>query len=186
MKMRRITYLLIIISCITFVSCDGDKKEENNPQEKVKSTLKGYEELDLNQWGFQMEMMVPNAEENGEAQVTLTERGALEIVVGQGFGIEIMYGEGDIELLKMDLKDDLVFVSEIVKEEENSLIYKQDIPNSGVKTQNHFFYRAQIGADIYEVRDLIDGNYGLGLIEKMLEASKTIKESKPTPVKTDA
>ena len=177
--MKKFTYFIAILSCIAFVSCDGGKAEESNQQEEVKTTtLKGYETLDLNQWGFQMAIMIPNAEEHGEAEVTLTERGALEIIVGQSFGIEIMYGEGDIELLKMDLKDDLVFVSEIVKEDENSLIYKQDIPDSGVKTQNHFFYRAQIGTDIYEVRDLIDGNYGLGLIEKMLEASKTIKESK--------
>ena len=42
-------------------------------------------------------------------------------------------------LLDLDLEEDLVFKSEIIKEEENALIYKQDIPDSGVKTQNHFF-----------------------------------------------
>lgn len=178
--MKQITYLLALSISLSFFSCGGNNEENNTEQkEEVKvNSLRGYEELDLNQWGFQMSIMVPNAEENGAAEVTLTERGALEIVVGQSFGLEIMYGEGDLELLKMDLKEDLVFTSEIVKEDENSLVYKQDIPDSGVKTQNHFFYRAQIGTDIYEVRDLIDGNYGLGMIEKMLDAAKTIKEKK--------
>lgn len=186
--MKHITYLLALFIFLSLFSCGGNNGENNTEQkEEVKvNSLKGYEELDLNQWGFQMSIMVPNAEENGDAEVTLTERGALEIVVGQSFGLEIMYGEGDLELLKMDLKEDLVFTSEIVKEDENSIIYKQDIPDSGVKTQNHFFYRAQVGADIYEVRDLIDGNYGLGMIEKMLDAAKSIKEKKVSQTQTPA
>ena len=119
--------------------------------------------------------MVPKAEIHGDPEIVETENGALEIVVGLDFGIEIMYGEGDIKLLKMDLKDNLVFTSEIIKEEENAIIYTQDIPDSGVKTQNHFLYKAEVGADVFEVRDLVDGEFGSGMIEKMLEAAKTIK-----------
>ena len=181
--MKKITYFIVLLISAALVSCGGESNSDNTTEEVVKAkVLKGYEELDLNEWGFQMSIMVPNAEQNGEAEVVLTERGALEIVVGSAYGVEIMYGEGDLELLKMDLKEDLVFASEIVNEGENSLVYKQDIPDSGVKTQNHFFYRAQLGTDIYEVRDLIDGNYGLGMIEKMLEGVKTLKESKPVKV----
>jgi len=137
--------------------------------------LKGYEELDLTQWGFPMSVMVPDAENNGEAQVTLTNRGALEIIVGQSFGIEIIYGEGDIELLKMDLEEDLVFSSEIVKEDSTLLIYKQDIPESGIKTQHHFFYKTLIGNDIYEVRDLQGEQYGEKMIEDMIKAAQTLR-----------
>jgi len=82
----------------------------------------------------------------------------------------------------MDLKDDLVFSSEIINEEENAIIYTQDIPDSGVKTQNHFLYKAVVGADVYEVRDVIDGEFGSGMIEKMLEAAKTIKSTNNTEV----
>ncbi|MGE0562409.1 MAG: hypothetical protein AB7O47_11365 [Flavobacteriales bacterium] len=175
--MNAIKYFGIIVSILLITSCGGDDTKQE--VENVPVELKGYEELDLSPWGFQMAIMVPNAEDNGEPQVVLTERGALEIVVGQTYGIEIMFGEGDIELLKMDLKDDLVFTSEIVKEEPNALIYKQDIPDSGIKTQNHFFYKAQVGTDVYEVRDLIDGSYGQGMIESMLNAAKTLREVKP-------
>ncbi len=122
-----------------------------------------------------MSVMIPDAENNGEAQVTLTNRGALEIVVGQNFGIEVIYGEGDIELLKMDLEEDLVFSSEIVKEDSTLLIYKQDIPESGIKTQHHFFYKTRIGNDIYEVRDLQGEQYGEKMIEDMIKAAQTLR-----------
>ncbi len=175
--MKKLLYLLIVVSLSVFVACGGDnnQNEDENPQEQVE--LKGFEQLDLNEYGFNLTVMVPEAETHGEAEVTLTERGALEIVVGTDFGIEIMYGEGDIEMLKMDLQEDLVFKSEIITEEKNALVYKQDIPDSGVKTQNHFFYKAVVGNDIYEVRDIMEGEYGEGMIQKMLEAAKTIEAS---------
>lgn len=185
--MKRFAFLLALISMTAFMSCGGDNSSENtDEQTEAPIELKGFEELDLTEYGFNLTVMVPEAETHGEAQVNLTERGALEIAVGSNFGIEIMFGEGDIELLKMDLTEDLVFKSEIVKEDENALIYKQDIPDSGVKTQNHFFYKAVVGTDVYEVRDIMEGEYGMGMIEKMLEASKTIKSTQASNAEVPA
>ncbi|KJS07548.1 MAG: hypothetical protein VR77_00550 [Flavobacteriales bacterium BRH_c54] len=172
--MKNTTFIfLAIFSTFLFVACGDDNNATDETQEVVQ--LKGHEELDLNQWGFPMAIMVPDAENHGEPQVVLTNRGALEIVVGNSFGIEIMYGEGDIALLKMDLEEDLVFVSEIISEEENLLIYKQDIPESGVKTQHHFFYKATINNDIYEIRDLQSEQFGEKMIQDMIKAVKTLR-----------
>jgi len=171
--MKRLTYLFTTIIFLSVTACGGESEEIQETIEVIE--LKGFEELNLSEWGFNLTVMVPKAEIHGDPEVGLTERGSLEIVVGLDFGIEIMYGEGDIQLLKMDLKDDLVFTSDIIKEEENAIIYTQDIPDSGVKTQNHFLYKAEVGKDVYEVRDVIDGEFGSGMIEKMLEAAKTIK-----------
>ncbi|MBL4594336.1 MAG: hypothetical protein JKX68_11060 [Flavobacteriales bacterium] len=179
--MKILTYLFATILVLSFTAC-GDGENEGTDEIIDKVELKGYEELNLSEWGFELTVMVPKAEIHGAPEVVLTERGALEIIVGLDFGLEIMYGEADIELLKMDLQEDLVFISEIVKEEENAIIYTQDIPDSGVKTQNHFLYKAEIGIDIFEVRDVIDGEFGSGMIEKMLEAAKTIKSVNNTEV----
>lgn len=174
--MKKALYLLTLIVTITLVACGGSETEQ--PTEDIqKVSLKGLEELDLTEYGFDLIIMVPKADMNGAAEVTLTERGTLEIVIGLDYGLEIMFGEGDIELLKTDLKEDLVFTSEIVMEEKNALIYTQDIPDSGVKIQNHFMYKAEVGSNVYEVRDLVAREYGIGMIEKMLVSAKTIKTS---------
>ena len=176
--MKKVTYLFAVIVSLTIVSCGGETPvSDENVLETVE--LKGFEELDLSEWGFDLTVMVPKADIHGTPEVTLTERGALEILVGLDFGLEIVFGEGDIELLKTDLKEDLVFISEILKEEESAIIYSQDIPDSGVKTQNHFLYKAVVGINTYEVREVRDGEYGAGMIEKMLSAAKTIKSNKP-------
>jgi len=181
--MKQLALILSILSILVLTSCGGENPVENPEENTEEVQLKGFEELDLTEYGFNLSVMVPEAETNGEAQVNLTERGALEIVVGDGFGLEIMFGEeGALELLKTDLAEDLVFKSEIIKEEENALIYTQDIPDSGVKTQNHFFYKAAVGADIYEVRDIMEGEYGASMIEKMLKAARTIKSTSAVEV----
>lgn len=176
--MRKIVYILASLLLMSITSCGDDKEAVENVQFEAKnnaSKLKGFESLNLSEWGYNLSVKVPSADMSGAAEVVLTERGTIEIKVGSSFGIEIMYGEGDLELLKMDLKEDLVFSHEIIKEEENALIYSQDIPEAGVKTQNHFFYKATVGNDIFEVRELLDGNYSKGMIEKMLAAAKTLK-----------
>jgi hypothetical protein len=176
--MKKIAYLFIALTFMMVTSCGGDATTDESTENTENTVeLKDFEELNLEEYGFNLIVMVPKAELSGEPQVVLTERGALEVIVGSDFGLEIQFGEGDLELLKTDLKEDLVFTSEIILEEENALIYSQDIPDSGVKTQNHFLYKAVIGSETYEVRDLMDGEYGTGMIERMLSAAKTLKSS---------
>jgi hypothetical protein len=171
--MKKVAYLVAIILGLSIASCGGNEESTDVKVEEV--VLKGYEELNLSEWGFNLTVMVPQADFYGKPEVTLTESGTLEVVVGLDFGIEIMYGDGDIELLKSDLKTDLIFTSEILQEEEKAIIYSQNIPDSGVKTQNHFLFKAEIGTDTYEVKDVRDSQYGQGMIKKMLEAAKTLK-----------
>ena len=170
--MKRALYILTLIAATTFVACGGSEVEI--PSDEVVN-LKGLEKLDLTDYGYNLSIMIPRADMNGAAEVRITERETLEIVIGLDYGLEIMFGDGDIELLKTDLKENLVFKSEIVKEEKNAVIYTQDIPESGVKIQNHFMYRAEVGVNVYEVKDIAEREYGSGMIEKMLESAKTIK-----------
>lgn len=180
--MKNLIYLFLSVALLTACGDSGDIDESKGDSVKIK----GYEELDLTPWGFEMSLMVPNADMNGEPDVVLTERGALEIVVGTSFGIEIMFGEGNMELLKTDLKEDLVFVSDIVTEEADLLVYTQNIPNSEIKTLNHFFYKKQIGADTYEIRDIMGVDYSMEMIEKMVKAVKTIQFKALAPLNSEA
>lgn len=177
--MKRVIILLIPVLFFSITSCSDSANNEETVS-KEGNRLKGFERLDLNEWGYAMSIMVPSDE--GEPEVTLMESGSLEIIVGQNFGIEINYGEGDLALLKSDLQNDLVFTSTIVSEDENTIVYSQNIENSGVKTQNHFFHRAVLGTDTYEIKDLARGEYGEKMIEKMLDAAKSLATAAPAAV----
>ena len=67
----KLPYLLSTILLIGIVSC-GDNTTTDTADVIVEADanlLKGYEELDLSQWGFNMVVMVPNVEANGAAEV---------------------------------------------------------------------------------------------------------------------
>ena len=104
--MKSLRYLFVFISVMLLVACGGnDNALQDETLQEVK--LKGFEELNLKDWGFNLIVMVPKADINGEPKIEQTEGGSLEVVVGLDFGIEIMYGEADLALLKMDLEEDL-------------------------------------------------------------------------------
>ena len=173
-KMKKVIYLLTLIVTISIISC-GEPESENKIDKVPIVNTKGLEELDLSEYGYNLSIMVPRADMNGVADVKLSERGTLEIVIGLDYGLEIMFGDGDLELLKTDLRDGLVFDSEILKEDKNTLVYTQFIPDSGVKIQNHFMHVFKAGDNVYEIRDIVAREYGSGMIEKMLQSARTIK-----------
>jgi len=172
--MKKTLYILTLITASILVACGGSETEIVSDKVETVS-YKGLEKLSLVEHGYNLSIMIPRADMNGAAAVNKTSRGTLEIVIGLNYGIEIMFGDGDIELLKTDLKEGLVFHSEIVKEEINALVYTQYIHDSDVKTQNHFMYRAEVGGNIFEVKDIAERDFGSGMIEKMLTSAKTIK-----------
>jgi len=178
--MKKIVYVLLSFILLNSCGSSSSGDSDTNNEEVVKE-MKGFEELDLTPWGFEMSLMIPNAEKNGDPEVTLTERGALEIVIGKGFGIEILFGEGNLKLLKTDLEEHPFFETDIIKEEKDALVYKQVIPNSEVKERHHFFYRIELGNDIYEIMDLKEGEFDLNEVEKMLSSAKSIKHKLLTP-----
>ena len=48
--MKKLVYLFITISGLTIASCGGNDQPAEDKVEKV--VLKGYEELNLAEWGF--------------------------------------------------------------------------------------------------------------------------------------
>lgn len=172
--MKNTTFLILLFSILTFISCEN---KTTPTEENQIIALKGYEKLDLTSWGFPMTIMVPDVENNGEALVEATNRGALEIRVGKNFGMEIIYGEGDIYSFKSSLEEDPIFITKIIREDSTLLVYKQDIPDSGVKTQYHFFFKTIINNEIYEVHDLQSEQFNEKAIEDMLKAAQTLSIS---------
>ena len=76
--MKKVTYILIAIYILSISACGGDKADEVNTDVVIeKPSLKGFEELNLADWGYNLTIMFPEAEVNGVPIVTLTERGAL-------------------------------------------------------------------------------------------------------------
>lgn len=172
--------IALSLSLLTLFSCGGGEKETTTENEIV--TIPGYVDLDLSEYGYELVIQIPG-EDQGLPEISETSFGKIEIRVGKMFGIEIADGPGDFALLKSDLDGDLVYKSKILAEDSTHIIYEREIPDSGIETEYHFFYVANIkDRGRYEIQNLKDEFYSQTAIEKMVEAVKTLRAKQPGEV----
>lgn len=173
------TFFLASIAAIymfTLSSCGGGS--DTSETDSSAALLPNHVWLDLSKYGFDVSIQIPDST-IGLAEIVHTNSGAVEIVVGRNFGISVQYGEGDIAMLKEDLKADDVFKSEWLIDEANTLLYNRTIPNTEIETQHHFLHVTQLSNAIFEVRTLDMETYGKKATEDMLNAAKTLKVNAP-------
>ncbi|WKZ74795.1 MAG: hypothetical protein QY303_11670 [Vicingaceae bacterium] len=171
--MKKLLIALLFLPALFVVpSCGGG--EETPVEDSSAMLMPNHAWLNLSKYGMEVSIQVPDSTV-GLMEVVHTNSGAVEITVGKNFGIAVLFGEGDIALLKEDLTSDAVFKSEILIDEQGTLMYSRSIPDTEIETQHHFFYTANINNAIYEVKTLEMETYGKKVVEDMLKAAKTLK-----------
>ncbi len=111
---------------------------------------------------------------NVETAIMANDWGGIEIKQGEGFQLSIAYGEGDIDLLKFDMEEDLVYKSEILDEGENYIMYKRQIEGSGMDPEVHFMYVILVQDDAIEVQNSKDVSFSEESIKVMLTSAKSL------------
>ena len=169
--MKRLVYLLSVFSLVFFGSC-GDE-QSSAPVEKV-ALPQGMIEYDLSSHGLPLVAVIPDTLDQ-PVVVDVKDWGETTVAVGKYFQIQIAEG-GDMALRKNDLAEDLLYKASYLTEEENAIVYKQEIPDGGVKPAYHFYYVVNIGGVEYEIQDVKTGDvfYTAKAADRMLEASKLI------------
>ena len=175
---------MLSLNALIITSC-GDKNNTNNDDDnsseevQLPENIKKFVPFDLSPYGYNLEIYIPDSTQ-GIPEAELTDWGAIVLTVGNDYGVEINYNDGGLELLKEDLNLSDVFKSTILKEEPEGIVYKQEIPDANI-VKYHFMVVKNFGADVFEIKDLMDNDYTQSAIEKMFEASKTLKKVEPKP-----
>lgn len=168
---KTILNLFTICAIVTFVSC-GNKGENEivAPQ--------GMHTLNLNRFGKPFAIFVPDTIAN-KLSITEQTNGALDIKVGTNFAISINEQAADIEMKKMDIKDDEINkLKSFIVEEPTAIMWESQI----VQPEFHFLINQKIDNNDYSFEDIIDTeskSLGKEAIQKMFDSSKNIKEKKP-------
>jgi hypothetical protein len=142
-SMSRIFLLLFTVT--TLLSSCGNKKGEG-----AEVAPEGMNKIDLSRYGKPFSLFVPDTI---KAKLTISEQpsGALEVKVGNYFGVAINEGPGDLDLLKRDLKEDEVNrFRGFIKEEPSALLWESEV----VHPEYHFFMNKKIGQTEYSFEDI--------------------------------
>lgn len=174
--MKKINYILpFVVSAL--MACgggDGQTGEEAGGENAAtEESIEGVA-TDLTEYGMPYSITLPEGG-SGELTITATDWGGVEINKGDNFRMSIAYGEGDLDLLKFDLEEDLVYKAEIIEEADNYVVYKREIPDSGMDAEYHFMYVVPAGDEAIEITNSKDVTHNEEAIRKMLASAKSFK-----------
>jgi len=176
--MKKLLYILPI-ALLPMLSCGGSGEQTETEEEGI---VEGSAEeaeasgvsTDLSEFGMDYTIILPE-KSNVQTEISANDWGGIDIKQGEGFMLSIAYGEGDIDLLKFDMEDDLVYKSEILEDSENLILYKREIEGSGMDPEYHFMYVLRLEGDAIEVQNSKDATFGEEAIKAMLTAAKSLK-----------
>lgn len=165
-----IRHFIAITVFVSLISCGGNKNEEIvAPQ--------GMHTLNLTRFGKQFAIFVPDTVAN-KLIITEQTNGALDIKVGTNFALSINEQAADIDMRKMDIKDDeLNKFKNYLIEEPTAIMWESEI----VQPEFHFLLNQKIGNNDYSFEDIRDTEakaFSKDAMQKMFESAKNIKEIK--------
>ncbi|MCI5057463.1 MAG: hypothetical protein MRY83_15210, partial [Flavobacteriales bacterium] len=135
--------------------------------------------IDLSQYGIEATIDVPDTTKL-PLVLEAMDYGELTVHIGDKYHFSFIEG-GDMNLKKSDLESDLLFVSTILEEKPNLIIYKSDLPDGSI-TYHHFYSIVNINGVDFEVSDINTGDsLSEENIRKMVEILNTIKVIKTIP-----
>ncbi len=177
--MKTIKFSLILCMGLLLAACGGSETADASSNEETSATeetqapnMDNMEVMDLNEYDIPATIGLPH-DGGGTPELTLTDFGSLIITMGDQFGIEIIpFGLGRDEF-KEELKAGLVYEISFVEENEAYFVYEQQIPDSDVAPEVHFFMNKEIDGEVYEIKSLESGSFKRGAINKMLESAET-------------
>ena len=129
---------------------------------------------DLSAQGMDFTIVLPE-KENVLTQVNANNFGGIDIRQGESFALEPAYGEGDLDMVKFDLGEDLVYKSTIIEESPEHLLYKREIEGSGIAPEFQFIYVLKLKDDAVEVRNSKDFSFTEESAKAMLQSARTLR-----------
>jgi len=167
-KIQKIAYVffLFVFTSLLF-NC-------SNKEQKSSFSHEGMKSLDLSKYGKPFSIFVPDTI---SSKLSIEEKvnGALEIRVGNHFGISINEQAGDIELKKQDIKEDEVNkLKTFIVENPNAIMWQSAITND----EYHFLINQKIGTAEYSFEDILSAeskNFSKDAVQKMFDSCNNIE-----------
>ena len=176
--MKQLTFAFLSIVFLAFTSCGGSSESNDGQQDSTEvsqsSDVSGMTSLDLSPHGMDLTIMIPD-ESFGKPMITENAMGGVDINVGENFGISVLFGMGDVMLMKSDLENDLVYDHNIILDKEDLLMYEKSIPESGIDPEFHFYYTTLLNGETYDVQNMTDRSFSKAAIERMIISAETLK-----------
>lgn len=170
--MKKLIYILPMI-ILALTSCGGDNAGKEDSANAENPEMTGVV-TDLATYGWNYSITLPD-KKNVQTEINATDWGSVDIRQGDMFVMSIAFGEGDLDLIKFDLEEDLIYKSQILEESENHIVYKREIEDSGMEPEFHFMYVIKLSGEAIEIQNSKDFTFNEEAIRNMLASARSFK-----------
>lgn len=175
--MKKITLIAgIITSVVAFEACNSG--ETSAPQaENPVMTNPNDSLFTVNQAGYNFQIVLPkdlmiaNAPDIAVNEAT----GELNIVLGNQFWIVASQEQMDMNALKTELEEDMLFTNKVVEESNNSLLVQRILPD-GTTYDYSYQSLSQIQGKPYVFRTSEEGEFSMESVNRMRQAISSIHQ----------
>lgn len=166
--MKKIIIVLSITTAALLMSCGGSTTD--NPEVPVPDGMIAF---DLSEYGMDVIVNIPDST-NGPSNHENVGDGVM-LRVGNGFGMKIKVGEGDMAYMKTEViaKSEVYKLEKYLLEEPNAIIWSWSIP--GQDTTTRFFSTIKVGDVTYECESDPDAKFSEQTCKDMLESAKSLR-----------
>lgn len=154
--------------------CGNSTETVQNENEQLPEIIKDFKFISLLDKGLPIEILTPDTT-IGTPRIIEQSYGETHVLVGERFQISIAEG-GDLALRKSDLESDLVYTNTIVENDSTGIIYKCEIPDSGLEPSYHFYLIKSLNGVQYEIQSIhSEIQFSEKWAKRMMESAKRIK-----------
>jgi hypothetical protein len=164
-----------LLAFLPIVACGDGKADAAKAYEDAQNEVKEQPGKVLDLSPFDMPLMVelpttPVNGDQGESEPVWNEEfGHLRISHGEGFGINIMEDEGDIQRLKSALEQDMLRKHTIISEDNGQVIYRLQFPDEDIVFV-HFYQVLRSGDRTFVVESMSDRRFNEAEVMRMTKA----------------
>ena len=169
--MKKLFFIPAVFVTLAVTGC-GNSDTNNSTADTIPQ---GMVAADLSKYEIPVLINVPDST-IGPLVITADPQGGANVNVGKNFCINIVEGEGNMEIRKNDVKNDAIrkFIKYVI-EDRNTIVWEWQI--EGQTSEFHFYSIVKAGDKSFEVSDVAVGEeiFSEKSVVQMLDAARSIR-----------
>ncbi len=178
--MKKILLLSLVASTIVcFNACQSNTTAPVNAESNTKINISPNDSLFIvNEGGYHFAIALPkdlmiNDAPRIEHQ---SSSGELHIKIGDDFWLVATEGQANLETIKTELGEDMLFTFKVVEEDQSSLVYQRFLPD-GTEYDYSFRSLSQVGSKHYVFKACDEGEFTKEEVTKMKRSVGSVQQA---------
>lgn len=172
-------FILAASSVVCFNACQSNTTAPVNAESTAKINTSPNDSIfTVNEGGYHFTIALPKdlMINNAPRIEHQSSSGELHIKIGDDFWLVAAEGKANLETIKSELGEDMLFTFKVVEEDKNTLVYQRFLPD-GTEYDYSFRSLSQVGSNYYVFKACDEGEFTKEEVTKMKHSVGSVQQA---------